>query len=139
MPATDIKAEASYVNSDIALVTGGTYLGDGLNGWAGGTTYVFNVVERNPELDRPRGDATDGPYKEGRGQSVSIKLRLKGYFKGSLIPPSTIQNEFVRIQATTIFNFDGVIMVERFAPSGVIGQNVIWELTGETDGTFINA
>lgn len=131
------QGQAGYVDSLINVITGGAYTGDGINGWLGGTTYSFRVTDRNPELDRPRQVTTDGPYKEGVGGPVSMKIRLKGYFKGT-IPDSSFQNEYIRIQATTIFDFDGVILVERFAATGQTDEAVTFEITGETDGTFTN-
>lgn len=136
--ANPVKGLPGYTYSTIVLtVSPASYLGDGVNGWNGGTQYSFNVRERDLEVLRARQDTTDGPYSEGVGGPVGRRVSISGYFKGSLIPPlAGGTTEFVRITARVGFLFDGVIMVESFKESGVIDNSLQWTLSGTTDGTF---
>ena len=130
-----VKGYPGYTNSIITITTGGVYLGDGINGWAGGTSYVFAVTDREIDLERKRENTTDSGYQEGVGSSPGKNVRFKGFFKGA-VPPSTLQNEFVLVAATVSFPFVGVVMVERFKQIGIVGNALQWELSGMTDGTF---
>lgn len=132
------KGQAGYVNSLIQITTGGAYTGDGINGWAGGNVFAFRVAERHVEVDRPEQTTTDGPYDEAVGGPVKANVRLRGYFKGT-IPDSTMQDEFILVEATTAFSFIGVVLVTKFRNVGVVDQAVQFEIEGRTDGTFINA
>jgi len=136
-----VKGRPGYTNSTITITTTpASYAGDGVNGWAGGTDYSFNVAEREIELVRARQDTTDGPFLEGVGAPVGKRIRLKGYFKGTLIPPISIENEFIKITARVVLEIIAVIMVERFRETGVVNGGAIeWEVEGTTDGTFTDA
>jgi len=131
-----VKGVPGYTNAIIAITIGGQYLGDGINGWSGGTTYEFAVASRNPELERPDHDTTDGPFAETVPGPIKGNWDLKGWFKGENIPPPGIENTYILIQAITVFQFNGVILVTRFREIGDLGGAIGWQLTGRTDGTF---
>ena len=130
------KGYPSYTNSTIALVTGITYTGDGINGVAGGTTYAFTVKGRRTPLQRPEEDTTDTGYKSQVGGPVAFMVELEGFFKTGTIPPVLITNEFVYVSVTIGFTLLAVVMVKAFEPSGTIGTALNYKFSGITDGTF---
>jgi hypothetical protein len=133
MPATGYP---SYTNATIAITTGGSYLGDGINGWSGGATYSFTVRERRLTLNRPKEETTDANYASGVGGPVFVHCEFVGYFKTGTIPPSSVTQQFVYVTAAIGQTFSGVLLVTTFEQTGVIGQSLGYRLIGDSDGTF---
>lgn len=130
------KGRPGYADSTITITTDLTnYNGGGVNGNTTGTNYTFAVSERNIGLERDRNDTTDSQYKEGVGGTLGKRVKISGFFKGDT-PPNAAQQEYVKITASVVFDFIGVIMVERFEETGNVGDAVKWTLEGMTDGAF---
>jgi len=130
------KGRPGYADSTITITTGlVNYNGGGILGNTVGTDYQFAVATRNKTLERDRNDTTDSYYKEAVGGTVGKRIRIEGYFKGD-IPPASIQQEYVKITASVVFDFVGVVLVERFEEVGQVGEAVKYVLEGMTDGAF---
>jgi hypothetical protein len=137
------RGESGYVNAQITVTTGGVYVGGGLAGYQGGTQTMFNVKMRRPGLMRRRIQTTDGALDTATGAPVSIRLDLEGYYrqdKSSAVPvpypPQATQTEFVKLQITAGYQFNGVIVVERWEFTGDVDGAVAFAIAGETDDIF---
>ena len=134
-----IKGRSGYIYSDILVSVPLGYTGGGVAGIVGGTTpYTLAVRERNKKMIRPRQDTTDGPYSTGVGGPIAMQVKFVGYFKGEFSPPSSFQNEYLYIEASVCLGFIGVILVEDFTEVGVIDGALHFEISGTSDGPFVN-
>lgn len=139
------RGYSSYVNAQVTFKTGGTYTGDGVNGWAAGTSYTIAGKGRRKRLSRPKEDTTDSGYQSQVGGPVGYHVEFEGFFKSSTgtgaptIPPHTLTDEFIHIAVTIGFLLTAVIMVSEFEEVGVIGTALNFKLAGDTDGTFTDA
>lgn len=137
---SDNLGRSGYIYSTVTVVSNFTYTGDGINGVGVGTgqTFIFAVRERDKELVRPRQDTTDGPYGTGVSGPISHRIKLVGYFKGQNLPHSSFQNAYLYIDAKVCLDFIGVILVESFHEVGVIDGALHFEISGTSDGTYLN-
>lgn len=132
------KGRSGYTNSTIEFAVLSAYAGGGVAGATLRQTFLFAVRERNKELVRPRQDTTDSPYGTGVGGPVVEKVKFMGYFKGEGIPDASWQEEFIYVNALVCLDFEGIILVERFAEVGVIDGAIHYEIEGTTDSIFTN-
>jgi hypothetical protein len=132
MPSTGYP---SYTNSTITLTTGGSYSGDGTNGYVGGTPYSFTVRRREITQKRAREDTTDTGLIDATNGPIGIHFAVEGYFKTGTIPPNSVLGAYVLVAATVGFTVAAVILVETFRATGVIGTALNYLLEGDSVGT----
>jgi hypothetical protein len=130
------KGFPSYTNSTITLTTGGSYTGDGINGWSGGSANAFTVKGRRTPFQRPEEDTTDTGNADAVGGPIMFRVDLEGFFKTGTIPPVLIVQEFVRVNVQVGFTLDAVVLVTLFEPDGTIGTALKYRFSGRTVGTF---
>jgi len=131
------SGQSGYLFAEVVVVVGGVYVGGGLTGWSGGTEYTFRFKMRKPGTERGRANTNDGPFGTGVATQTTINFDGSGFYKGEGYPPVELaQDEYVRVQCNTIFDFDMILLVEKFDPVGDAEGSVEWQLQGKSDGIY---
>lgn len=133
-----MRGESGYTNADIIVTIPAKYSGAGIAGFEPGDKFIFNAKLRDSEFQRPRVDLTAPPFRAGKSDSVSRRISLTIYYKGTDYPPNFELYEYV------LFNigFGGnipqqfVLHVEMFKQTGDVERALEYNVVGETDGIF---
>ena len=132
MPSTGYP---SYTNATISITYGGTYTGDGINGYSGGTVASFTVRKRELTQKRVREDTTDSSVIDAVGGPIGVHVSIEGYFKTGTIPPADIMGQYIKVAITVGFTLTAVILVETFRSTGVVNNALNYLLEGDSVGT----